>query len=175
MREIILVLLLLSGLPVHAADAGTASGPASPAAAKPPAHAAVSDEPVNDSGKASPRRHPRGPRILELQEPLDLTDEQAAAIRNVYEAARPAFEKNREDMRAQRKALRELLREGYDEKAVKRIAAEQGRLYAERIELRSRRYTRIQNLLSEQQRIQLRRLAGEHFRKRRAQRAMKEN
>ncbi len=110
---------------------------------------------------------PAGPRILRHRDRIGLTDEQANAISALHDNLRTELEPNRKRMRELRQELREVLSKGYDDREVRRIAEEQGRLLAERVILRSRTKMKVRDILSEQQRIQLKALARQKARQKR--------
>lgn len=129
----------------------------------------VSD--ATESGRQKPAveqdAKPAGPRILRHRDRIGLTDEQASAITALHDNLRAELEPNRERMRELRQELRKVLSNGYDEREVRRIAEEQGRLLAERVILRSRTKVKVRDILSEQQRIQLKALARQKARQKR--------
>ena len=104
-------------------------------------------------GEGGPGPHGRGgPGGLRgMARALDLTDEQRTAVRQVFESQRPEREALREEMQANRTALRESLEDGADPCSVGEIVIE-GHAFKERGQaLREESKVAFEGLLNEEQ------------------------
>jgi Spy/CpxP family protein refolding chaperone len=97
-----------------------------------------------------------GARLERLAARLDMTEAQRAEVRAIFEGSRDEMVALREQMKANRTDIRELMYSGdFDEAAVRRIAAEQGDLKAEMIVLRARQRAEMRAVLTDEQISQL--------------------
>ena len=98
----------------------------------------------------------KGPKLERLAERLDLTDEQRAQVKGIIENSQQQMLALREEMRANRDEIKALIRQdGYDERAVRRVANDQGDHLAELIMLRTRQRAEIADVLTDTQLAQL--------------------
>ncbi len=110
-----------------------------------------------------------GPRILQFREQIGLTDEQAQAIARIHQESHEKIRSNHIRILELRRELRKILEQGYVDRDVRRNAEEQGRLFGERVLMRSQRQSRIRDVLSEEQKIRLKSLVRERARRKRLQ------
>lgn len=104
----------------------------------------------------------RGPRMLgRMARHLDLTEDQKARIREIYESRSVQIQEQREAKRNARRALAEAIHaEPRDEAAIRARAAELGRLTGEGAVLHSRIRAEIAPLLTAEQRQKLADMKG---------------
>lgn len=98
----------------------------------------------------------KGPSLERLAERLDLTQAQRAQVEVIIETSQPQMLALRDEMRANRDDIKALVQQdGYDERAVRRVANDQGDRLAELIMLRTRQRYEIADILTEAQLAQL--------------------
>ncbi len=98
---------------------------------------------------------PGGP-ANNLLKRLDLTDEQRDQIFEIHHAQQPAVREKMEALRKGREALRNAaMAENYDSKAVRTLADRQAAVKAELIVMRNATFNGIYNLLTPEQREQI--------------------
>lgn len=104
----------------------------------------------------------RGPRMLgRMARHLDLTDDQKARIREIYESRSVQLQEQREAKRTARRALADAIQAApSDEAAIRARAAELGRVTGEGAVLHSRIRAEIAPLLTAEQRQKLADMKG---------------
>jgi Spy/CpxP family protein refolding chaperone len=97
-----------------------------------------------------------GPNLERLADRLDMTEQQRAEIKVMFDDSRQQMANLREQIRENRTQLRELAGQAeFDEAAVRSIAERQGDLKAETIVLRARQRHEMKAVLTDDQRVQL--------------------
>jgi len=113
------------------------------------------------------KRGNRGFNLDRMAKKLDLTDDQQSQIEAITADAKSQMNDLRQEMQANRKALRELTQQSLlDEAEVRNVADTQGDLKADMIVLRAQRHAKIAAILTEDQRAQLEEMRGKrrHYR-----------
>ena len=87
---------------------------------------------------------------------LDLSSDQRKKIHTLYRDARGKFRDLHARMRDKSDELNDMLADGYDEKAVRKLANEMSSLIADRIVLRSELQSRVSAVLTPEQRDEAR-------------------
>jgi Spy/CpxP family protein refolding chaperone len=93
---------------------------------------------------------------------LQLTTEQRSSVKTVLEKSKPQMTAIKEKMRTNRKALRELGRDGSDDSRVQALARERGDLVANLVIERSKIRSDIQQILTDTQREQMKQMRWKH-------------
>jgi Spy/CpxP family protein refolding chaperone len=93
---------------------------------------------------------------------LQLTTEQRSSVKTVLEKSKPQMTAIKEKMRTNRKALRELGRDGSDDSRVQALARERGDLVANLVIERSKIRSDIQQILTDTQREQMKQMRSKH-------------
>jgi Spy/CpxP family protein refolding chaperone len=93
---------------------------------------------------------------------LELTTEQRSSVKTVLEKSKPQMTAIKEKMRTNRKALRELGRDGSDDSRVQALARERGDLVANLVIERSKIRSDIQQILTDTQREQMKQMRSKH-------------
>lgn len=98
----------------------------------------------------------KGPNLERMAARLGLSDEQRVEIKTIIDGSLDEATDLREQMRANRDQLRELMQQGgFDEAAVRSIADKQGDLKADMIVLRARQRSEMQAVLTDGQRAKM--------------------
>ena len=119
-------------------------------------------------GKGHGEKHGRrGFDIDRMAEKLNLNDEQRASMQTIVEQSKPEISALREKMRENRKLLKELAHKSpFNEAEVRKLANAQGDLKAEMIVLRMQQRSKISEVLTEEQRAQMKEMREKkHWRK----------
>ena len=108
-------------------------------------------------GKGYGEKHGRrGFDIDRMAEKLNLSDEQRTSMQAIIDESKPEITALREKMRETRKQLKQLAHTNpYNEAEVRKLADAQGDLKAEMIVLRMQQRSKISNVLTEEQRTQM--------------------
>ena len=93
---------------------------------------------------------------------LELTTEQRSSVKAALEKSKPQMTAIKEKMRTNRKALRELGRDGSDDSRVQALARERGDLVASLVIERSKIRSDIQQILTDKQREQMKQMRSKH-------------
>jgi Spy/CpxP family protein refolding chaperone len=94
---------------------------------------------------------------------LELTTEQRSSVKAALEKSKPQMTAIKEKMRTNRKALRELGRDGSsDDNRLQALARERGDLVANLVIQRSKIRSDIQQILTDQQREQMKQMRSKH-------------
>ena len=93
---------------------------------------------------------------------LELTTEQRSSVKAALEKSKPQMTAIKEKMRTNRKALRELGRDGSDDSRVQALARERGDLVASLVIERSKIRSDIQEILTDTQREQMKQMRWKH-------------
>ena len=93
---------------------------------------------------------------------LELTTEQRLSVKAALEKSKPQMTAIKEKMRTNRKALRELGRDGGDDSRVQALARERGDLVASLVIERSKIRSDIQEILTDTQREQMKQMRWKH-------------
>jgi len=128
-------------------------------------------DPAADATKASKDCHhgkysktwDEGKYLDRMTEQLKLTPDQRTSVQAVLQKSKPQMTNIREKMQTNRKALREVKREGKsDGNQVQALARERGDLVADMIIQRSKVRSEIQQILTDTQREQMKQMRGRH-------------
>jgi Spy/CpxP family protein refolding chaperone len=128
-------------------------------------------DPAADATKASRDCHygkhskmgDEGKYLDRMTEQLKLTPDQRTSVQAVLQKSKPQMTNIREKMQTNRKALREVKREGKsDGNQVQALARERGDLVADMIIQRSKVRSEIQQILTDTQREQMKQMRGRH-------------
>ena len=93
---------------------------------------------------------------------LELTTEQRSSVKAALEKSKPQMTAIKEKMRTNRKALRELGRDGSDDSRVQALARERGDLVASLVIERSKIRSDIQQILTDTQQEQMKQMRWKH-------------
>ena len=93
---------------------------------------------------------------------LELSPEQRSSVKAALEKSKPQMTAIKEKMRTNRKALRELGRDGSDDSRVQALARERGDLVASLVIERSKIRSDIQQILTDTQREQIKQMRSKH-------------
>lgn len=153
--------LLASGIALANPAADTSAESAAPAADKP--HACHHGKHGKHHGHHGHHRHGGEFFMQQMADKLELTPEQRTSVKAVVEKSKPQMTEFREKMRANRKALRELARDGKaDDARVAALAQEKGTLVAGMTIERTRMRSDIRAILTDTQRDKLKQMREQH-------------
>jgi Spy/CpxP family protein refolding chaperone len=116
------------------------------------AHAGIMKQGIKGEGRFLDRMADR----------LELTKEQRSSVKAALEKSKPQMTAIKEKMRTNRKALRELGRDGSDDSRVQALARERGDLVANLVIERSKIRSDIQQILTDTQREQMKQMRWKH-------------
>jgi Spy/CpxP family protein refolding chaperone len=117
------------------------------------AHAGIMKQGIKGEGRFLDRMADR----------LELTTEQRSSVKAALEKSKPRMTAIKEKMRTNRKALRELGRDGSsDDNRVQALARERGDLVASLVIERSKIRSDIQQILTDKQREQMKQMRSKH-------------
>lgn len=159
--------LLASGIALANPASDTSAESAAPAPDKPHAchhgkHGKHHSHHGHD-GHHGHHRHGGGFFMQRMADKLELTPEQRTSVKAVVEKSKPQMAEFREKMRANRKALRELARDGKaDDAKVAALAQEKGTLVADMTIERTRMRSDIRAILTDTQRDKLKQMREQH-------------
>ncbi len=114
------------------------------------------------SEQSGESRKQREAGLLRFRDELQLSADQQSQITAVHEASKEAMQNNRKEMREGRKALRKLMKDGFNEQKVREIADRQGQLLSDQIVMRTRNQSQMREILTEEQRGKMKTLLREH-------------
>lgn len=108
-------------------------------------------------GKGHGEKHGRrGFDIDRMAEKLNLSDEQRASMQAIVDESKPEITALREKMRDNRKQLKELAQTSpFNEAEARKLADAQGDLKADMIVLRMQQRSKMHDILTEEQRMQM--------------------
>ena len=108
------------------------------------------------------KRHDGAPMLFKAVRHLDnLTDEQRAQLRKLYDEHRDARYEQYKQSRDERRALHDALRDGAAPEAIKPLAQKQGERVAQRIVERAQMMAQVRAILTDAQIQQLKEMAAQ--------------